>query len=577
MIKRLYKLFPDKSIILRLTILHAALAILQGALLGVLVPVIKTLLEPRPDFEAINAWLVAGGICFGLYVVLTVVATPIGFGASMQLGAELRHRLMSRVAQMPLGWFTWDNKASLARHITADVGSIAQLAVAIGAPAIVALLVPVSIIIVTCFINWKIGVLFLLIMPLVMLVLRWVARIASDEEIKLEKAATGIAGKAIELGQAQTVLRAAGKAVHGTTLLQQALEDHRIVYRKGLKRATLPFLSFISAVTIGFILIIFLITYLFLEQSFTAAEAAVLFILSVRFVEPLGHLTELIGALEAMDNAVGRVSDLLQTPTLPMPQQPVCGITDASIRVSDISFGYGTEPVVQNLSFYCPQGSTTALIGASGSGKTTLVRLIARFYDVDQGSIQIGGTDVRQLDYGRMMTDIAIIFQDVYLFDTTIRENLLIAKPDATTDELEQAAAAAQLNEMLERLPNGWNTHVGEGGLQLSGGERQRVSIARAFLKKARIVLIDEAASALDPENEREISKAITNLTCDKSRTVIVIAHRPATIQSASQVLVLEKGLLVESGAPGDLLDRNGYYSRFLQQHQERKHWQVEG
>lgn len=576
MIKRLYKLFPNKSVIAKLTVIHVILALLQGALLGILIPILNCLLKPHPDFSTIKIWLITGGIGFVVYLILTAISSPIGFSASMQLAAQLRNDVMGRVTQLPLGWFTGDKKARLARNITGDIGIIANLAVTIGAPAIVSLLVPITIIMVTFFINWKVGLLFLVLLPVALLVLRWVARIASEEEIKLDIEATKIAGKAIELGQAQTVLRAAGKGVDGTVLLRQTLEKHRFVYRKGLEHATLPFLSFIGTLTIGFVAVILMITFLFLQQALSVAEAIVLFILAVRFIEPLGHFTELIGALQAMDNSIYRVEEILETPTLPMAKSPVTDMKNASIRLENVSFGYGENTVIENVSFNCQQGSTTALIGPSGSGKTTLIRLIARFYDVTKGAIKISGTDIKQLDYNIMMDDIAIIFQDVYLFDATIKENLLIAKPDATEAELSEAARAAQLNEMLERLPYGWNTRTGESGLQLSGGERQRVSIARAFLKKAHIILIDEAASALDPENEQAISKAIANITNDKSRTVIVIAHRATTIQSADQVIVLEKGKVIESGSPEELLTQKGHYAKFLQQNQQRKEWKVE-
>ncbi|MBX2923194.1 MAG: ABC transporter ATP-binding protein [Chitinophagaceae bacterium] len=577
MIRRLYKLFPNKSVIVRLTVLHVFRALLEGILLGVLVPILNCLLQPQPDFQSIKIWLIIGGIGFLCYLVLTVISSPIGFGASMKLAEQLRNDVMNRVTRLPLGWFTSDKKAKLARIITADTGLIAQLAVTIGAPAIIAVLVPSTIIVVTFFINWKIAVLFLAVMPVALVVLRWTGNIAAEAAIKLEEAATNIAGKAIELGQAQTVLRAAGKGTEGTVQLQQTLDKHRIVYRKGLKRSTLPDLTYTGVVIAGFVAVILSVTFLFIHQSVSIPEAIVLFILAVRFLEPLAYLIELNGALRAMDNAINRVQELLQTPTLPMAKYPVTDIKNASIQIENITFAYGQNPVIENVSFHCPQGSTTALIGASGSGKTTLIRLIARFYDVNNGAIKIGGTDIRQLDYNTMMNDIAIIFQDVYLFDTTIKENLLIAKPDATEAELKEAATAAQLDEMLERLPNGWNTKTGESGLQLSGGERQRVSIARAFLKKARIILIDEAASALDPENEQAISKAIANIASDKNRTVIIIAHRPATIQSANQVIVLDKGKVVENGSPQDLLNQNGHYAKFLQQHQQRKEWKVEG
>jgi len=577
MIKRLYKLFPNKSVIIRLTVLNVILALLQGILLGVLVPILNCLLGPQPDYNTITMWLIVGGIAFLCYLILTVISSPIGFSASMKLADQLRIDIMNRVTQLPLGWFTADKKARLARMITFDVGAVAQLAVTIGAPAIIAILVPAAIVIVTFFINWKIGILFLAVMPIALVVLRWAGNIAAEADKKLEEAATAIAGKAIELGQAQTVLRAAGKGVEGTVLLQQTLDKHRVVYRRGLKRSTLPDLTYTSVVLAGFVAVILSITFLFINQSVSIPEAIVLFILAVRFLEPLAYLIELIGALKAMDNAVSRVQEILQTPTLPMAKRPVTDIKNVSVQLENITFSYGQNPVIENVSFHCPQGSTTALIGASGSGKTTLIRLIARFYDVNSGAIKIGGTDIRQLDYNAMMNDIAIIFQDVYLFDTTIKENLLIAKPDATEAQLKEAATAAQLDEMLERLPNGWDTKTGESGLQLSGGERQRVSIARAFLKNARIILIDEAASALDPENEQAISKAIVNIANDKNRTVIIIAHRPATIQSANQVIVLDKGKVVENGSPQDLLSQNGRYAKFLQQHQQRKEWKVEG
>lgn len=576
MIRKLYRLFPDKSVLLKLTLLHVILALLQGVLLGVLVPILNYLLKESVAFHDIEFWLIIGAVAFVSYLTLTVIATPVGFGASMKLATQLRNKVMSHVTQLPLGWFTSDNKARLARTLTADIGLIAQLAVTIGAPAIVAILVPASIIIVTFLVNWQIGLLFLIIMPLALFVLRWGARIAAEEEIKLERAATEIAGKAIELGQAQTVLRAAGKAVEGTKSLQQTLAKHRTVYRKGLQRAKIPFLSFIGAVTVGFIAVILLITQFFIDRSFTVSQTIILFILAVRFLEPLAYLTELIGALQAMDNGMNRVKDILQTPTLPINPRHTKNSGDASVRLNNITFAYDREPVIKNVSLLFPHGSTTALIGASGSGKTTLIRLIARFYDVDQGNIQIGQVDIRELDYNTMIDDIAIIFQDVYLFDTSIRENLLIAKPDATETELKEAASSAQLDEMLERLPEGWDAKVGEGGLQLSGGERQRVSIARAFLKKARIVLIDEAASALDPENEQAISNAIANISSDQNRTIIIIAHRPATIQAANHIVVLENGSVIEQGSPHDLLLQNGYYAKFRQQHKQRREWKVE-
>ncbi|CAM5789451.1 ABC transporter ATP-binding protein [Brevibacillus borstelensis] len=219
MIRNLYRLWPDPKLLLRLGSLQVILAVLQGVLLGMLVPILRALLHPEPDFAAAGPWLFAGGIGLAVYAVLTVIATPFGFAASMELAAELRHHLMRHVTTLPLGWFTADRKARLARAVTADVNTISHLTVTIGFPAIVSVLVPATVIVVTFAVDWRMALLFLAIAPIAFLTLRRAGHIASIAEVELEEAATEIAGRAIELGQAQTVLRAAG---HGTSRYRPA-------------------------------------------------------------------------------------------------------------------------------------------------------------------------------------------------------------------------------------------------------------------------------------------------------------------------------------------------------------------
>ena len=223
----------------------------------------------------------------------------------------------------------------------------------------------------------------------------------------------------------------------------------------------------------------------------------------------------------------------------------------------------------------------TALVGPSGCGKSTMLRLIARFWDLDSGSVQIGGADVRNIPTPTLMRNISMVFQDVYLFDTTIRENVRMARPDATDAELEAAARAARLDQVIASLPDGWDTQVGQGGLKLSGGERQRVSIARAFIKDAPILLLDEITSALDGENEAAITAVMKELT--RGRTVIVVAHRLSTIRDADQVIVFGKldddptnGYgIVESGTFPELADAGGPFSNFIAASTSAKRWLV--
>jgi ATP-binding cassette subfamily B protein len=572
-IAKLFRLWPQPWLLARLYALSAVQAILQGLLLGALVPILTPLLAPVPDFDAALPWLIAGGVGLVLYWVLCVIATPVGFAASMDLAAQLRHHLMRHVRTLPLGWFTGPNKARLARAITADCSHAAQLAVTIGVPAITCALVPATILVVTVFLDWRLALLFLAIAPLSFLTLRHAGEVAGRADVELEAANAEIAGRAIELGQAQTVLRAAGRAASGSARLREALAEHKIVYRRGLGRSMIPDLVFTSVVMGGFVAALVVGGTLLLDGDTPVVSAIALLILAVRFLEPIGHLIELIGALRAMDNAIARLQAILGTPALPTPAKPVTTLASGEIVFDDVSFSYGAKPVLRNVSLRCRPGAVTALVGPSGSGKSTIIRLIARFFDVADGAVRIGGIDVRDIDPDVLMGDVAIIFQDVYLFDDTIEENLRFARPGASAADLAAAAKAARLDELIERLPDGWATRVGEGGAMLSGGERQRVSIARAFLKGSRIVLIDEASSALDPENEAAVSQAIAALSADPARTVIVIAHRPATLGSADHVIVLRDGEVAESGAPALLLDNDGPFSRIYRQYEAAREW----
>ncbi|ADB50797.1 ABC transporter ATP-binding protein [Conexibacter woesei] len=575
MIRHLFQLCPQPRLLIRLSALHAVLAVLQGLLLALLIPILDAVLRPQPDFAAATPWLIAGGAGLVVYAALTAIATPVGFAASMDLAAQLRHRAIDHATTLPLGWFTAEHKTRLARTVTADASNIGQLAVTIGAPAIISTLVPATIVVVTFAVDWRMALLFLALAPIAFLTLRRAARIAAIADAELDAAATEIAGRAIELGQAQPVLRAAGHGTTGSARMRAALDEHRASYRRGLRRSLVPDLTYTAVVMAGFVAVLALGAHLMLSGELEVAEAVALLVLAVRFLEPLGGLIELIGALRAMDNAIVRVRALLDTPALPVRAQPVHELADAAIELSGVTYAYGDRPALSDVSFRCEPGTTTALVGPSGSGKTTVTRLIARFFDVGQGSVRIGGVDVRDVDPAVLLEDVAIVFQDVYLFDDTIEENLRLARPDASWEELEQAARAARLDEVVERLPDGWRTRVGEAGAQLSGGERQRVSIARAFLKRARIVLIDEAGSALDPENEAAVSEAIANLTRDRRRTVIVIAHRPATLAAADRVAALDRGRVTETGTPADLRRSGGTFARLYDQYDHARSWRI--
>lgn len=576
MIRRLYRLWPQPRLLAQLWLLIAAQAVLQGLLLGLLAPILDAVVRPEPDLAAATPWLALGAVGVVLYAVLSIAATPVGFRAAGTLAAQLRRQLMRHVSTLPLGWFTAEHKARLARGVTADVGDAAHLAVTVAGPAITSTLLPATIVAVTCVVDWRMALLLCVIALCAYGALRRAARIAEIAEIDLERASAEVAGRAIELGQAQPVLRAAGYA-DGTDRMHATLADHRDTYRNGMRRAREPFFVYTAVISGGFVAVLALAAALALGAGVGVAEVIVLLVLAARFLQPLGNLIDLIGALRAMTNKIARVEAILATPALPVPDNPVGRIASAEIELSQVSFAYpGTgTPALSEVSMRCAPGTITALVGPSGSGKTTLTRLIARFFDVDAGRVCVGGVDVRDLDPDVLLGELAIIFQDVYLFDDTIENNLRLARPEATWDELERVAAEARLDEVIERLPDGWRTRVGEAGAQLSGGERQRVAIARAMLKHARIVLVDEASSALDPENEAAIGQAITNLGADPDRTVIVIAHRPATLAAADRVVSLEAGRIAETGTPAELSSTGGAFARLNRQYEQARQWRI--
>jgi ATP-binding cassette, subfamily B, bacterial IrtB/YbtQ len=578
MIRRLHRLWPRPRLLARLWLLTAAQAVLQGLLLGLLVPVLHAVVRPEPDLGAAAHWLVLGAAGAALHAALSVIASPVGFRAAGELAAGLRRRLMRQVSTLPLGWFTAGHKARFARLVTADVGDTAHLAVTVAGPAITSVLLPATIVAVTLTVDPRMALLLCAIAAVALLALRRAARIAGAAETELERASAEVAGRAIELGRAQPVLRAAGHS-GGTPRMRAALAGHREAYREGMRRARQPFFVYAGVIAAGFVAVLVLAAALALRGHTTAAETVALLVLAARFLEPLGNLIELIGALRAMSNKITRIEALLGTPALPVPDHPVRRIGEPGIAFSNVTFTYpgaGT-PALTDVSLSFPPGTTTALVGPSGSGKTTVTRLVARFFDTGTGRVTIGGTDVRDLDPDVLLDEIAIIFQEVYLFDDTIENNLRLARPGATPEELAEAAAAARLDEVVERLPDGWETRVGEAGAQLSGGERQRVAIARAILKRARVVLIDEAASALDPENEAAVARAVAALAADPGRTVVVIAHRPATLAAADRVVALDGGRVTETGTPAALLRTDGLFARLARQHEKARHWRITG
>jgi len=408
----------------------------------------------------------------------------------------------------------------------------------------------------------------------------WVARrcLLSGSALK-EAPARELSHRIVEYATKQGALRACGRSASYEPL-QRAEELYGAAARRSLIRETLGQIVNGMAAQVVVVSLICAIGLLAVGGSVSPVEAVVAIGLLLRFTQILVDIGMLTSAFETRRPVLDLGHEILSAPELPTASED--GESDdsaelsASVALEDVVFSYeADQPVLRGVSFRVEPGTMTAIVGPSGCGKTTIARLIARFYDVDSGVVSVGDRDVRSWDTAKLMAQLSLVFQDVYLFDDTLEANVRVGRPDASAAEIEEAARLSGVDEIVARLPMGWDTPVGEGGRALSGGERQRVSIARALLKDSPIVLFDEATSALDPENEHRVTAAMDKLR--RNATLIVIAHKLDTITAADQIVVLdENGRVVQIGTHAQLFAATeGQYRGFWEARSRAAGWRL--
>jgi len=407
-------------------------------------------------------------------------------------------------------------------------------------------------------------------------------RITDRTEAAHDAAAAEAGARLLEFAIAQPTLRSTRRSRSGRQGLDDALDAQHAAARREVLGA-LPS-QYLGQLTVQLAFTAVLVAGLLLatHTSMSPSRAVALIVLGVSFVRPFELVAGVTTSLRASRASVGRVAAFLAVPPLPEPARPRpigapsigAPIGAPSIELDGVRFGYGEgPPVLDGATLHVPAGGTVALVGASGAGKTTVTKLVARFFDVDAGKVRVGGVDVRELASADLMSCLSLVFQNVYLLDATIEENIRFGNPSATDVQVREAARRARVDPIVHRLPDGWDTRVGEGGRLLSGGERQRVAIARALCKDAPIVLLDEATSSLDAENEAAVQAALAELGA--GRTMLVIAHRLSTITHADQIAVLDGGRVVELGRHEELLLADGRYAAFWRERQRAAGWRL--
>lgn len=545
-----------------------------GLSFGAVVWVITGLAQGRvPDAGWI--WQVAGMLALSLagQLLFGWLSVRDSWLSSYEVAGHLRLRILDHLRRLPIGFHQARHRGDTVTVLTSDMqmlegffsDGLPRIAQALGLPLVVFVVLLAQ--------DWRIALAAALSVAAALPVFVLTSRRLSRLGIRRQDMQAEAGARMIEYVQGMGVIRAFNQLVQGQESFRRAIDDFRAISVRMVVQLTAPMVLFGIIVMLGVPLVIWLTGLRVASGQMLPATGIAALVLTLAIYNPVLALLGVMESLRMADASLTRMDRVLTAPVLPEPLAPERP-KGFALCFEDVSFAYlPGQPVLSGIGFEVPERSMTAIVGPSGSGKSTILNLIPRFWDASSGRISIGGADVTRIGEAGLADLVTVVFQDAYLFNGTIGENIALGCPLATLDEIENAARAAQAHDFIAALPDGYDTQVGEGGASLSGGERQRIAIARAILKDAPIVLLDEATAAIDPTNERALQTALAQLVA--GRTLIVVAHKLSTIQSADQILVLEAGRIVERGQHADLLQRQGLYARLWSHRARAAGWRI--
>ena len=560
--------------------LSCIVGLVRGFSLISFIPAAIALTSGQPAWGMdLRGWLIALAMCAAASFILEYFLAIRSYVVAFDFLTNMHRAIGDKIASLPLGAFRADTAGKTSRLVSRELMMLGEIFAHMYSPLIAAIVTSLTMLAGITVFSPVLGVVCLVSVPIVAGGV-WVARrcLLSGSALK-EAPARELSHRIVEYATKQGALRACGRSASYEPL-QRAEELYGAAARRSLIRETLGQITNGMAAQVVVVSLICAIGLLAVGGSVSPVEAIVAIGLLLRFTQILVDIGMLTSAFETRRPVLDLGHEILSAPELPTASED--GESDdsaelsASVALEDVVFSYeADQPVLRGVSFRVEPGTMTAIVGPSGCGKTTIARLIARFYDVDSGVVSVGDRDVRSWDTAKLMAQLSLVFQDVYLFDDTLEANVRVGRPDASAAEIEEAARLSGVDEIVARLPMGWDTPVGEGGRALSGGERQRVSIARALLKDSPIVLFDEATSALDPENEHRVTAAMDKLR--RNATLIVIAHKLDTITAADQIVVLdENGRVVQIGTHAQLFaDTEGQYRGFWEARSRAAGWRL--
>lgn len=489
------------------------------------------------------------------------------------ISKKLRLSIGNHVRSLNLGFFNQNTQGKLNAVLTTDINDFETILthcvcdlVKIIAFTILSLFIAISV-------DWKFGLVIAAIVILAFPLLSMSGKRSSKNSEKVHTANQNVVSRLVEYITGIKTFRLYNITGNKFKRLDDALKELK-KQSINMELSVLPLsLSFSVVTSLLIPASLILGTYLLKVSNIEPMYFIAVLLISVSLSSMMTALSSLFPQVRSLNRAAENIKDVLAQKPFAYQKETIDDLK-GSIIFKNVSFGYTkNDTVLNNVSFTAESGTTTALIGPSGSGKTTIVSLLSRFWDVSSGKITVDGINIKDISPDALTSEMAVVFQDVYLLQDTILNNIKVGNPNASMEEVTSAAKAAHCHEFIIKLEKGYDTMVGEGGSTLSGGEKQRISIARALLKDAPIVLLDETTSSLDADNEREIQKAFDTLM--KGKTVLVIAHRLNTIVNADNIIVLEKGKIKESGTHNQLIRQNGWYSRMVAEQQLAEQWSV--
>ncbi len=539
---------------------------------GLLYFIVKDLLDNTLTVQRIPFYAIGCVVCAALIYICTQLQYNGTFLATYVETGVRRVNLAEKLRKIPLSFFGKKALADLTSSIMNDCAVLESSQSHFVSPLIGAIISTVIIAVSILFYNWQMALAAIWVLPIAFAIVALASRVQKNLAKKSMSVKIACEDGIQECMEVMSDLRANNaeqRYLSGLTKKIRAVENRLIASELG---------TAVFVVSAGLVLRLGIATtalvgsYLLINGKLDILTFFMFLLVVSRLYDPLEGTLQNLAAIIATNSNIERMNEILDCPV--QSGSDKLSNKGCDIVFDHVGFAYNNdETVLNDVSFTAKQGEVTALVGPSGGGKTTVSRLAARFWDINKGKITVGGMDVSKVDPEILMSLYSIVFQDVTLFDNSIMENIRIGRKDATDEEVIAAAKLANVDEFAEKLPDKWDSNIGENGCELSGGERQRISIARAFLKDSPIILLDEATASLDVENETAIQSALSRLI--KNKTVLIIAHRMRTVSGAEKIVVLKDGIVAEQGNPDQLIKKNGIYSHMVKLQTDSQNWTI--